>query len=123
MELAIQACLLRLEGVVGQGGTAPRAAITGYRVGGKTGTVKKTGAGGYLQDSYQSVFAGIAPVSQPRLVMAVMIDNPKQNGYYGGVVAAPVFKEVMSQALRLLNVSPDDLPSLRQMALAGEKGA
>lgn len=112
-----------LEDVVGPGGTARRASITGYRVAGKTGTVKKSAAGGYLQDSYQSIFAGIAPVSDPRLVMVVMIDNPRDNGYYGGQVAAPVFQEVMSQSLRLLNVSPDDLPALRQMAANAGKGA
>jgi cell division protein FtsI (penicillin-binding protein 3) len=112
-----------LEEVVGPGGTARSASITGYRVAGKTGTVKKSAAGGYLQDSYQAVFAGIAPVSQPRLVMVAMIDNPRENGYYGGQVAAPVFQEVMSQSLRLLNVSPDDLPALRQMAGNAGKGA
>ena len=112
-----------LEDVVGPGGTARRAAVTGYRIAGKTGTVKKSAAGGYLQDSYQSVFAGIAPVSEPRLVLVVMIDNPRENGYYGGQVAAPVFQEVMSQGLRLLNVSPDDLPALRQMAANPGKGA
>ena len=109
-----------LEQVVGPQGTAKQAAVNGYRVAGKTGTVKKSAAGGYLQDSYVSVFAGIVPVSQPRLVMAVMIDEPKRNGYYGGEVAAPVFSEVMSQSLRLMNVSPDDVPAIQQMAKAME---
>ncbi len=58
------------------------------------------------------MFAGIAPASNPRLVMAVMIDEPTQNGYYGGVVAAPVFREVIGNALRILDVPPDDLPTL-----------
>ena len=104
------AVLRMMEQVVGPGGTAQQAAIPGYRVAGKTGTVKKTSAaGGYLEDSYLAVFAGVVPVSNPRLVMAVMIDEPKQNGYYGGIVAAPVFQEVMTHALRLMNISPDDL--------------
>ena len=109
-----------LEQVVGPEGTATQASITGYRVAGKTGTVKKSTAGGYSEDSYLAVFAGIAPVSRPRLVMAVMIDEPRQNGYYGGQVAAPVFREVLTQSLRLLNISPDDVPAIEQMAKARE---
>ena len=109
-----------LEQVVGPGGTAKQAAIKGYRVAGKTGTARKSAAGGYMQDSYVSVFAGVVPVSNPRLVMAVMIDDPKQNGYHGGQVAAPVFSEVLGHALRLMNISPDDLPAIRQMAKSEE---
>ncbi len=105
-----------LEQVVGPEGTAQSAVVEGYRVAGKTGTVRKSKAGGYADDSYLSVFAGIMPVSRPRLVMAVMIDEPTQNGYYGGQVAAPVFQEVLSHAVRLMNISPDDLPVLKQMA-------
>ena len=108
--------LKMLEQVVGPDGTAQQAAISGYRVAGKTGTAKKNAVGGYLEDTYTSVFAGVVPVSNPRLVMAVMIDEPKVNGYYGGVVAAPVFKEVLSHALRLMNISPDDLAATRQLA-------
>ena len=108
--------LKMLEQVVGPDGTAQQAAISGYRVAGKTGTAKKNAVGGYLEDTYTSVFAGVVPVSNPRLVMAVMIDEPKVNGYYGGVVAAPVFKEVLSHALRLMNLSPDDLAATRQLA-------
>ncbi|MBT8436819.1 MAG: penicillin-binding protein 2, partial [Gammaproteobacteria bacterium] len=78
----------------------------------KTGTAKKSIAGGYQEDDYVAVFAGIAPASNPRLVMAIMIDEPTQNGYYGGLVAAPVFQEVISNALRILDVPPDDLPTL-----------
>lgn len=118
-----QAVLKLMEEVVGPEGSAKRAAIPGYRVAGKTGTAKKNASGGgYLEDSYQSVFAGVVPVSQPRLVMAVMIDEPTQNGYYGGEVAAPVFKEVVSHALRLMNISPDDLPGLKQVAKSSEVG-
>jgi len=100
--------------VVGPHGTAQRAAIPGYRVAGKTGTAKKSIDGGYQKDDYVAVFAGMAPASKPRLVMAVMIDEPSQNGYYGGVVAAPVFREVMANALRILDIAPDDLPTLVQ---------
>jgi cell division protein FtsI (penicillin-binding protein 3) len=109
-----------MEQVVGPGGSAKRAAINGYRVAGKTGTAKKNAAGGYLKDSYIAVFAGVVPVTDPRLVMAVMIDDPKQNGYYGGQVAAPVFSEVLGHALRLMNISPDDLPAIQRMAKSEE---
>ncbi|MDH3218602.1 MAG: penicillin-binding protein 2 [Gammaproteobacteria bacterium] len=100
--------------VVGPKGTAQLAAVSGYQVAGKTGTAKKSIDGGYQKDDYVAVFAGIAPASKPRLVMAIMIDEPTQNGYYGGVVAAPVFQEVMSNALRILDIPPDDLPTLAQ---------
>ncbi len=108
-----------LEQVVGPGGTARRAAVEGYRVAGKTGTVKKTAPnGGYLDDRYLSVFAGMAPASDPRLVMVVMVDDPdKDKGYYGGVVAAPVFREVMTQALRLLDIAPDAVKLEQRLAL------
>lgn len=112
-----------LEQVVGSGGTATRAAIPGYRIAGKTGTAKKSIDGGYQQDNYIAVFAGIAPASNPRLVMAVMIDEPTQNGYYGGKVAAPVFQEVMSNALRILDIAPDDLPALQAGITDTEQGA
>jgi cell division protein FtsI (penicillin-binding protein 3) len=96
-----------LEAVVSRQGTAPRAAIPGYRVAGKTGTAKKSVAGGYAEDKYLSLFVGMAPASDPRLVMAVFIDEPKGHEFYGGLVAAPVFAKVMSGALRLLNIPPD----------------
>ncbi|RDH87914.1 MAG: cell division protein [endosymbiont of Escarpia spicata] len=96
-----------LEAVVAKGGTAPLAAIPGYRVAGKTGTAKKSVAGGYAEDKYLSLFVGMAPASDPRLVMAVMINEPRGKDYYGGKVAAPVFAKVMSGALRLLNIPPD----------------
>ncbi|MCG6891932.1 MAG: penicillin-binding protein 2 [Gammaproteobacteria bacterium] len=106
--------------VVGPKGTAHLAAIPGYQVAGKTGTARKSIAGGYQKDDYVAVFAGIAPVSNPRLVMAIMIDEPTQNGYYGGLVAAPVFSDVVSNALRILDIPPDDLPTLVQ---SREQGA
>ncbi len=111
--------LQMLTEVVGPKGTAQSAAVPGYRVAGKTGTAKKSVDGGYRKDNYVAVFAGIAPASDPRLVMAVMIDEPTQNGYYGGVVAAPVFQEVITNALRILDVPPDDLPALAQGAGQG----
>lgn len=101
-----------LEQATGSDGTAPQARIAGYRVAGKTGTVKKSAPGGYSSNKYLAVFAGMAPASDPRLVMVVMVDEPGNGKYYGGQVAAPVFSRVMSGALRLLAVSPDDLPLL-----------
>ena len=104
-----------LEGVVSAEGTALSARVDGYRVAGKTGTVHKSTPGGYAKDRYISVFAGMAPASTPRLVIVVVINEPSNGEYYGGVVAAPVFSNVMSGALRLLNISPDDLPDLQQV--------
>jgi cell division protein FtsI (penicillin-binding protein 3) len=89
------------------GGTGPRARIMGYRVAGKTGTAHKQQNGGYAPDKYHSSFVGLAPVSRPRLVVAVMVDEPAAGQYYGGVVAAPVFSQVMAGALRILGVAPD----------------
>ncbi|WP_146873917.1 peptidoglycan D,D-transpeptidase FtsI family protein [Halovibrio variabilis] len=84
-----------------------RARVEGYRVGGKTGTVRKIGQQGYTTDAYRSVFAGIAPISDPRIVTVVMVDHPKAGEFYGGAVAAPVFSSVTGNALRLLDVPPD----------------
>jgi cell division protein FtsI (penicillin-binding protein 3) len=95
-----------LELVVQPGGTAPRAQIAGYRVGGKTGTAHKLDGHRYT-NKYISSFVGFAPASNPRLIIAVMIDEPSAGQYYGGTVAAPVFASVMSGALRLLAVPPD----------------
>ena len=95
-----------LELAVQPGGTAPRAQIAGYRVGGKTGTAHKL-EGRHYASKYISSFVGFAPVSNPRLIVAVMIDEPSAGQHYGGAVAAPVFSQVMSGALRLLAVPPD----------------
>jgi cell division protein FtsI (penicillin-binding protein 3) len=95
LELAVQA-----------GGTAPQAQVVGYRVAGKTGTAHKLEGRSYA-NKYVSSFVGLAPVSHPRLVVAVMIDEPTAGQYYGGAVAAPVFSRVMGAALRMLGVSPD----------------
>jgi cell division protein FtsI (penicillin-binding protein 3) len=101
-----------LELVVQPGGTALRAQVAGYRVGGKTGTAHKIGPHGYEEDKYVASFVGIAPASNPRLIMAVMIDEPsiEKDQYYGGVSAAPVFAAVMADALRMLAV-PQDSPN------------
>jgi cell division protein FtsI (penicillin-binding protein 3) len=96
-----------LEMAVNRNGTAPRAQIVGYRVAGKTGTAHKQENGAYAADKYVSSFVGFAPASRPRLVVAVMIDEPSAGRYYGGIVAAPVFAQVMAAALRALDVAPD----------------
>jgi cell division protein FtsI (penicillin-binding protein 3) len=108
-----------METVVSDKGTARRAKIPGYRVGGKTGTAKKATARGYAPGKYQSVFAGIAPISRPRFAMVVMVDEPRGESYYGGIVAAPTFAKVMQAALRLYNVPPDDPQA--EFLLAGLK--
>jgi len=111
-----------LEGVTGPEGTAPEARVPGYRVAGKTGTVKKLGPNGeYSDDRYRALFVGMAPVSNPRFVMAVIVDEPRGKHYYGGLVAAPVVSNVLTEALRLLNVPPDALekPQLRLAQLGG----
>ena len=99
-----------LEEVVQPDGTGNKAAIDGYRVAGKTGTAWKFGTGGYSQDKYISIFAGLAPASDPRLATIVVIDEPGGELYYGSDVAAPVFANVMAESLRLLAVPPDALP-------------
>ena len=96
-----------LELAVQPGGTAPRARVMGYRVAGKTGTAHKEESGGYAKHKYVASFVGLAPVSDPRLVIAVMLDEPSAGQYFGGVVAAPVFSAVMGGALRMLGVPPD----------------
>ncbi len=101
--------LQMMELVTSDDGTAPLARIPNYRVAGKTGTVKKSEAGGYSDDKYLAVFAGVVPVSKPRFVMVVTIDEPSNGEYYSGKVAAPVFSKVMADVLRLMNVAPDNL--------------
>ncbi|GJM06043.1 MAG: penicillin-binding protein [marine bacterium B5-7] len=107
-----------LETVVSANGTGKRAAIKGYRVIGKTGTVHKSIRGGYSEDRYLSIFAGIAPASEPRFAMVVLIDEPNGDDHYGGVVAAPVFSRVMEGAFRILNIPPDDLPAFTSPIMA-----
>ncbi|PMM40925.1 penicillin-binding transpeptidase domain-containing protein [Vibrio splendidus] len=96
-----------LEGVTQKGGTATRAAVPGYRVAAKTGTSRKAEAGGY-SDEYIAVTAGFAPVSDPRVALVVVVNEPQGDLYYGGSVAAPVFSEIMKGALQILNVPADE---------------
>ncbi|MFZ2169854.1 MAG: penicillin-binding transpeptidase domain-containing protein [Methylococcaceae bacterium] len=96
-----------METVLMKDGTAYEARVDGYSAAGKTGTVKKAGSRGYTEKSYFAVFAGLAPASDPRLIIVVMIDEPSAGQYYGGLVSAPVFSKVMAGALRILEVAPD----------------
>ncbi len=107
-----------LETVIQKEGTGHKAFIEGYRVAGKTGTVHKAVVGGYSEDRYLSLFAGMAPASNPSLIAVVMIDEPKGDQHYGGLVAAPVFSNVMAGALRLLDIPPDDFPALNGQVIA-----
>ncbi len=100
-----------MEEVVRPDGTGNKASVDGYRVAGKTGTAWKFSKGGYSTDKYFSVFAGLAPVSNPRLVTVVVIDEPSKELYYGSDVAAPVFSNIMTESLRLLAVPPDAMPA------------
>jgi cell division protein FtsI (penicillin-binding protein 3) len=96
-----------LEMAVGQGGTGRAAQVAGYRVGGKTGTARKQAGTSYAKNKYRSLFVGMAPMSHPRIIVAVMIDEPSGRGFYGGTVAGPVFSSVTGSALQLLGVPPD----------------
>ncbi len=100
-----------LEGVVTSSGTAVHAAVPGYRVAGKTGTVRKNANGSYLEGHHQAVFIGMLPAQHPRLVSLVMIDDPSGDDYYGGQVSGPVFARVMAGAARLLQIPPDSMPA------------
>ena len=95
-----------LQAAAGPGGTAPKAQALGYSVGGKTGTARKQEGRTYT-NRYRAWFVGLAPVSDPRIVVAVMVDEPTRGSYYGGEVAAPVFSQVVQQTLRMMNVAPD----------------
>jgi cell division protein FtsI (penicillin-binding protein 3) len=96
-----------LEMATGPGGTAPKAQTMGYSVGGKTGTARKQEGKGYSDKKYRAWFVGLAPVEQPRVVVAVMVDEPSNGVFYGGQVAAPIFSETVQQTLRILGVQPD----------------
>ncbi|WP_183683865.1 penicillin-binding protein 2 [Pseudomonas sp. Tn43] len=93
-----------------------RAQVPAYHVGGKSGTARKTSVGtkGYAENSYRSLFAGFGPMSDPRYAIVVVIDEPTKAGYFGGLVSAPVFSKVMSGTLRLMNITPDNLPATQQ---------
>lgn len=111
-----------LESVVGEGGTGRLAHVEGYRISGKTGTAHRTSSSGYAEDRYTALFAGIAPASDPRLAMVIVVHDPQGDDYHGGRVAAPVFSKVMAGALRLLNVPPDNLKSaeVRHASVPGD---
>ena len=110
-----------LQAVTEEGGTGTNAQIPAYTVAGKTGTVHKVGASGYADDRYIAVFAGLAPVANPRIVTVVTIDEPKNGKYYGGEIAAPVFAGVVADALRLLNVPPDRLEGQKTVFAKSDK--
>jgi len=114
---------MMLEAVVGPGGTGQRANVPFYYVAGKTGTAHKAEGGGYAEDRYMSLFAGMAPASQPQLVMVIIIDEPGAGQHFGGQVAAPVFSKVMQGALRILDITPDNLPDSGINVLVAEKPA
>ncbi len=100
--------LIMMESVVQvQGGTGTLAQVPGYRISGKTGTVRIVGPHGYEPNHHNGIFVGVAPVSHPQLVVAVIIKNPEKNGYFGGLVSAPVFSKVMGASLRILDIAPD----------------
>ena len=107
--------------VAGPGGTAPKAQTMGYSVGGKTGTARKQEGRGYADKKYRGFFVGLAPVDKPRIVVAVMIDEPSNGKYFGGDVAAPVFSETVQQTLRMLGIHPDMTVKPQIGAQAGEE--
>jgi cell division protein FtsI (penicillin-binding protein 3) len=102
-----QAVRKMLQLATAQGGTAPQAQTIGYSVGGKTGTARKQEGKGYSDKKYRAWFVGLAPIDNPRIVVAVMVDEPSNGKFYGGEVAAPVFSETVAQSLRMLGVQPD----------------
>lgn len=109
-----------MEQVITKEGTGSLASIPGYRVAGKTGTVKKIGLSGYSDKKYIAVFAGLVPASNPRIVMVVTVNEPSAGDYYGGEVAAPVFAKVMAGAVRILDIAPDDIDADVKYATAPE---
>ncbi len=111
-----------LHRVTGEEGTAKRASVPGFSVGGKTGTVHKVGDAGYLDDQYVALFAGVSPIESPRYVTVVVIDEPKGDVYGGGAAAAPVFSRITQEVLRIRNAVPDaeQEPDVLMMASAGD---
>lgn len=118
MDAAVAKQVLQmLQAVVEEpGGGGARAKVPGYHVGGKSGTARKAAVGskGYVDKAYRSFFAGVGPMDNPRIATVVMIDEPSNGAYYGGLVSAPVFGKVMAGALRLMNIAPDNLPAEAQ---------
>ena len=113
-----------LQAAASEGGTAPKAQVLGYSVGGKSGTAHKNveGGKGYVHNKYRSWFVGLSPIKNPRIVVAVMVDEPSNGVYYGGAVAAPVFSQVVAQTLRLMNVPPDLDVQSQMVAMQAHKG-
>lgn len=112
-----------LHAVTGEEGTARKARVSGYQVGGKTGTVHKVGPSGYEKHKYVALFAGIAPIDNPRIVTVVVINDPKGEFYGGGAVAAPVFSRITSGTLRILAVPPSDVGTLSETGASAPAGA
>ena len=112
-----------LHAVTGEQGTARKARVSGYQVGGKTGTVHKVGPGGYEKHKYVALFAGIAPIDNPRIVTVVVINDPKGKLYGGGAVAAPVFSQITSGTLRILGVPPSEIGTLTEAGKSAPGGA
>lgn len=110
-----------METVVTQGG-AKQAAVLGYHVAGKTGTARKAGPGGYERGHYNALFAGLVPASNPRFATVIVINDPQAGKYYGGLVSAPVYHNVMEGALRLMDVAPDDIQSWLLAQQSGKTG-
>jgi membrane peptidoglycan carboxypeptidase len=102
-----------LQMAAGPGGTGQKAQTLGYSVGGKSGTARKQVGKSYATNKYRAWFTGMAPIDKPRIIVAVMIDEPSNGVYYGGAVAAPVFSEVVQQTLRMMGVQPDMASSRR----------
>jgi len=110
-----------MQTVTEPGGTATQAAILGYHVAGKTGTARKFNDTGGYSRRYVSFFAGVVPVQNPRFSMVVVVNDPDpEKGYFGGLVSAPVFKNVMDGALRLMDVAPDDIDTWLAAQAAAE---
>jgi cell division protein FtsI (penicillin-binding protein 3) len=112
-----------LHAVTDDEGTAKKARVPGYQVGGKTGTVHKVGVGGYEANKYVALFAGIAPIDNPRIVTVVVINDPKGALYGGGAIAAPVFSEMTGATLRILNVPPSEISTAGEAAKTAPGGA
>ncbi len=111
MDSSVAKQVLALLEAVTQGGTGKLASVTGYRVAGKTGTSRMVGENGYEKHRHHALYVGIAPLNQPRLVVAVIIHDPQGKAYHGGEVSAPIFQKIMEGSLRILNVPPDAMPN------------
>ena len=108
-EDTVQKVLPMLQAVTEEGGTARRAQLPMHHVGGKTGTTMKYTDGSYASRQYVSSFVGLAPIANPRFVMAISVDDPRSQDYYGGQIAAPVFADVMDDVMRIYNIPPDKI--------------